>query len=328
MAIFLKKEYQLDYKSLRLNKEKSGQVRFLTPENFGECYSDHIKLAPDFNLIYLRYSPVCDLTIKESNNPHNSQVLVITLGLHGKSCYEATQPEPAINFTSGYTTINAFNRCTGQRQYKSGEKTTQLRLVIGEKLLHQYIGEKGANSLLGIGQLNQLLHQKTSPTSLSHASILVRLINNHSTGANKLMLHKHSLSLLSELVDVLLPQPKRNGQKLSQDEIKKLEKVQDIMLQQMEKPLTEEYLCTVVGMNKSKLREGFSYLFNTTPHKMLLEVRMRKAHLMLELGYQVAQTAWNVGYGHPNNFSIAFSNFFGYSPKFIHQKNKFAINRN
>ncbi|EAM3007901.1 helix-turn-helix transcriptional regulator [Salmonella enterica] len=320
MAVFLKKEYQLDYKNLRLNKGKSGQIRFLTPEDFGECYSDHIELARDFNLIYLRYSPVCNLTIKESNNPHNSQVLVITLGLHGKSCYETTQPAPTVNFTTGYTTINAFNRCTGQRQYKSGETTAQLRLVIGEKLLRQYIGEKSANSLLGIGQLNQLLHQKTSPTSLSHASILVRHINYHSTGVNKLMLHTHSLCLLSELVSVLLPQPKRNGQKLSQDEIQKLEHVQDIMLQQMEKPLTEEYLCTIVGMNKCKLREGFSYLFNTTPHKMLLEIRMRKAHLMLELGYQVAQTAWSVGYGHPNNFSIAFSNFFGYSPKFIYQK--------
>lgn len=320
MNTLLKKEYQLDYKSLRLNKGKSGQVRFQTLENLGECYSDHIELADNFNLIYLRYSPVCDLTIKESNNPHNSQVLVITLGLHGKSCYETTQSTPAINFTAGYTTINAFHRSTGQRHYKSGETTAQLRLVIGEKLLHQYIGEKSANSLLGNGQLNQLLHQKTSRASLSHASILVRHINSHSAGINKLILHTHSLCLLSELVGVILPQPKRSGQKLSQDEIQKLEQVQDIMQQQMEKPLTEEYLCTVVGMNKCKLREGFSYLFNTTPHKMLLEMRMRKAHLMLESGYQVAQTAWSVGYGHPNNFSIAFSKFFGYPPKFVYKK--------
>lgn len=36
-----------------------------------------------------------------------------------------------------------------------------------------YLGEKGANSLLGNEQLNQLLHQKTSHASLSHASILI-----------------------------------------------------------------------------------------------------------------------------------------------------------
>lgn len=320
MAICLKEEYKLDYRNLRLNEGMSGQVRIQVPENFGECYSDHIELDRDFNLIYLRYSPVCDLTIRESNNPHNSQVLAITLGLHGKSCYEATQSAPVINFVTGYTTINAFHHCTGQRHYKSGETTAQLRLVIGEKLLYQYIGKERASSLLNNGKLNHLLHQKTSPNSLSHASILARHINYHSVGVNKLILHTHSLCLLSELVGILLPQPKINGQKLSQDEIMKLEQVQDIMQKQMEKPLTEEYLCGVVGMNKCKLREGFSYLFNTTPHKMLLEMRMRKAHLMLELGYQVAQTAWNVGYGHPNNFSIAFSNFFGYPPKFIYKK--------
>lgn len=320
MNMLLKKEYQLDHKSLRQNKGKFGHVRLQAVDNLGECYSDHIELARDLNLIYLHYSPVCDLTIREPDNPHNSQVLVITLGLHGESCYETTQSTPTVNFTAGYTTINAFHHSTGQRHYKSGETTAQLRLVIGEKLLNQYVGEQYANLLLGNGQLNQLLHQKTSNTTLSHASILVRHINYHSADVNKLILHTHSLCLLSELLGILLPQPKENRQKISQDEVQKLEQVQDIMQQQMEKPLTEEYLCTVVGMNKSKLREGFRYLFNTTPHKMLLEMRMRKAHLLLEAGYQVAQTAWAVGYGHPNNFSIAFSKFFGYSPKFVYQK--------
>ncbi|MFS2219324.1 hypothetical protein [Commensalibacter sp. ESL0382] len=38
---------------------------------------------------------------------------------------------------------------------------------------------------------------------------------------------------------------------------------------------------------KTKFRKEFSYLSNTTPQKMLLEMRMRKAHLMLQSKDQV-----------------------------------------
>lgn len=317
----LKKEYQLNREDFHLHSsEKFGSLRSQPIENVGKCYSDRLVVAPDLTLVHLNYSPVCDLAIKELDNPHNSHVLVITLGLHGESCYQATQSASMVNFIAGYTTINSFHHSTGQRHYKSGETTSQLRLIIGKNLLHQYAGKECANLLLGNGQLNQLLHQRTSPTSLSHAAVLMRHLSRHSAKMNRLTLHTHSLCLLSEQLELLLPQPKESRQKLSPEEIRKLEQVQDIMQKHMADPITEEYLCAAIGMNKGKLKEGFRYLFNSTPHKMLLEIRMRKAHLLLESGYQVAQTAWSVGYSQPNNFSVAFNKFFGYSPKFVFHK--------
>lgn len=321
MTILLKQGYQLGREHFQANNDQqSGSIRHQPIDDFGKCYSDHFTLAPYFTLIHLHYNPVCDLVIKETDNPHQNHVLVITLGLHGKSCYQATQSVPTVNFTAGYATINSFHHSTGQRYYKSGEITSQLRLIIGRNLLNHYIGEERANALLGNGQLNQLLHQKMSPTSLSHASILSRHINHHSAQANLLTLHTHSLCLLSEQLELLLPQHLESRQRLSCNEIKKLEQVQTIMQQQMAEPITEEYLCAAVCISRCKLREGFRYLFNSTPHKMLLEMRMRKAHLLLESGYQVAQTAWSVGYNHPNNFSVAFQRFFGYLPKFVFHK--------
>ncbi|MCU9949128.1 helix-turn-helix domain-containing protein [Pseudomonas sp. PDM13] len=49
---------------------------------------------------------------------------------------------------------------------------------------------------------------------------------------------------------------------------------------------------------------------------------MHKAHLLLESGCQVAQAAWQVGYRHPNNFSAAFTAFFGKSPKTVFGKRR------
>jgi AraC-like DNA-binding protein len=59
-----------------------------------------------------------------------------------------------------------------------------------------------------------------------------------------------------------------------------------------------------------------------TPHRMLHEIRMRKAYTLLESGCQVAQTAYQVGYKFPNNFSAAFTRFFGKSPKSVFGKRR------
>lgn len=321
MKVSLKQEQQLSKEHFHLkHSEQTGVVRSQPIENLGVCYSDQIVLAPDLTLVHLHYSPVCSLTINQGDNPHNNHVLVITLGLHGHSYYQSAEASPTIDFNAGYTTINAFRHSAGQRYYHAAATTSQLRLIIGKNLLQQYVGHERANLLLGDGQLTQLRHEKTSPTTLSHASVLARHMNHHETGANRLALHMHSLGLLSEQLELLLPPDIIGKQKLSPDEIRQLEQVQDLMQKNIAESITEESLCIAIGISKSKLKEGFRYLFNSTPHKMLLEMRMRKAHLLLESGYQVAQTAWNVGYRHPNNFSVAFNQFFGYSPKSVLHK--------
>ena len=320
LKVLLKQEQQLSKEHFHLNRsEQTGAVRSQPIDNFGVCYSDQITLAPDLTLVYLHYSPVCDLIINQDDNPHNNHVLVITIGLHGTSCYQSAHPSPTVNFTAGYTTTNAFLHSAGQRYYPAAATTSQLRLIIGENLLQHYVGHERASLLLGGGQLSQLRHQKTSQTSLSHASVLTRHMGHHNA-ENRLALHMHSLGLLSEQLESLLPPKKVSKQKLSPDEVRQLEQVHDIMQKNIGEPITEASLCAAIGISKSKLKEGFRYLFNSTPYKILLEMRMRKAHLLLESGYQVAQTAWRVGYRHPNNFSVAFHHFFGYSPKSVFHK--------
>ena len=104
---------------------------------------------------------------------------------------------------------------------------------------------------------------------------------------------------------------------LSTSDVQRIERARNLLCEQLDKPLTVDYLATAVGMNEHKLKEGFRYLFDTTPARMLLELRMRKAMTLLEAGQQVAQAAWQVGYKYPNNFTVAFTRYFGRSPKSI-----------
>lgn len=324
MSTLSKNKHQLSHDTFYMHtRGRSGTQRIQCADTIGECYSDIFTPASGLTLIHSHYCPLCDLIIDEPSNPHKNHVLVITLGLQGESYYQDTGSSLLpIKFNAGYTTINSFCQSKGQRCYKAGETVSQLRLIIENQLLHQYIGEEHTNSLLGNGKLSHLSYHKTPHTSLSHASILIRHINDSTEGANRLALHSHCLCLLSEQLKLLLPQPKESLLKLAPKEMQKIEQAQNIIQQKMEEPITEDFLCEAIGISKCKLREGFRDLFNSTPHKMLLETRMRKAYLLLESGYQVAQTAWNVGYGHPNNFSVAFNKFYGYPPKFVSRKQK------
>jgi AraC family transcriptional activator of pyochelin receptor len=73
-----------------------------------------------------------------------------------------------------------------------------------------------------------------------------------------------------------------------------------------------------VGTNQLKLKQLFHHFFNSTPYGVLLEIRMHAAHRLLESTHcQVAAAAESVGYRHTSNFSVAFTKYFGISPKHI-----------
>ncbi len=76
----------------------------------------------------------------------------------------------------------------------------------------------------------------------------------------------------------------------------------------------------MVGINEFKLKQGFHDLFDTTPHRMLTEIRMKHARDALARGEAVSTVAYRTGYQHPGNFSAAFSRFYGMSPSAARRK--------
>lgn len=69
------------------------------------------------------------------------------------------------------------------------------------------------------------------------------------------------------------------------------------------------------GINEFKLKYGFRKLFNASPIKYLLDLRMNHAAMILRsTDCQVADIARVTGYSSPNNFTIAFRKHFGVPP--------------
>ncbi|WP_418179542.1 helix-turn-helix domain-containing protein [Aliarcobacter lanthieri] len=105
--------------------------------------------------------------------------------------------------------------------------------------------------------------------------------------------------------------------KLTQDDIEALHKVRNLIL--LENDFSD--LMTFsrkVALNEFKLKYGFKQIFNTTIGKMILERKMLYAKQLLETSeFSISEISSFVGYKHQQNFSSAFSQFFGILPRDI-----------
>ncbi|MBB1138196.1 helix-turn-helix transcriptional regulator [Myroides sp. WP-1] len=77
--------------------------------------------------------------------------------------------------------------------------------------------------------------------------------------------------------------------------------------------LTE--LAHKVGINQTKLKQGFMYLFGTTTFKYIHDLRMQKALEMIQSqAYTIYEIAEFVGYKHSHHFTTAFKKYYGKVP--------------
>jgi len=297
-----------------------GRLRMQLSEDLGQCHSELLQLERGLSLGRLHYHPLRPL-IEETCGPHDGHVMVVTIGLQGKSGFTGKDGNH-LAFEAGHTTITSFKATPGERRYQANQTASQLRLVIDEQTLCKYVGEERAAQVLGTGHLHRLDFRPSSQAAQAHAAALVRYLQPGLLNpANRLDLHIHTLSLLAEQFNLLAPQDSISSA-LSSSDVERIERARNLLCEQLHQPLTVEYLATAVGMNEHKLKEGFRHLFDSTPARMLLDMRMRKAMTLLESGQQVAQAAWQVGYKYPNNFTVAFTRYFGRAPKSIFGKKR------
>lgn len=75
-------------------------------------------------------------------------------------------------------------------------------------------------------------------------------------------------------------------------------------------------IANYIGINRSYLTSCFKKSMNMSPHRYLLEYRMKKAeNLLLATGKSINQIALEVGYEDSLAFSKVFKNYTGQSPK-------------
>ncbi|MEP7375293.1 MAG: AraC family transcriptional regulator [Chitinophagaceae bacterium] len=105
--------------------------------------------------------------------------------------------------------------------------------------------------------------------------------------------------------------------------IKYAEKAKQIILDDLSNYDTVERVARKVGISELDLQLAFRKRFGMTVGKFSKIERMQFAHDMLEKTDDILlSVALAVGYNDPGNFSVAFKNYYGYSPGYIQRKKK------
>lgn len=291
-------------------------TRSQLPKALGDCRSDVCELEPGLSLAYLHYRPTKDVW-QPSQIDRTARALTITMALEGESSTVGADRQ-RFDFIAGHSTVAAFASVRGERRFPAHRAIRQLRLIASEPLLQRY---RLAHLLDGVGHdlsAKQLHVGQHSPASIRLAQSLVHL---HDRDADVLDLQIASLSLLAEHTRGLAPAPQANIQPvnaaLREQDVARLHRARALLLQEFARPLTIAWLCAQVGTNEFKLKQGFRALFDTSPHRMLTEIRMHKAWELLESGWRVSSVAGQVGYQHVSSFSAAFERFYGRTPKSV-----------
>ncbi|MBO9565798.1 MAG: helix-turn-helix transcriptional regulator [Niastella sp.] len=97
-------------------------------------------------------------------------------------------------------------------------------------------------------------------------------------------------------------------------EIERLNLAARIIEERMREPLTINQLAAKVKLSEVKLKSGFKQVYGIPPYTYLLEVRMKKAKLMLLAEEPIKAIAMTVGYKNESNFCKAFKKICHESP--------------
>ncbi len=110
---------------------------------------------------------------------------------------------------------------------------------------------------------------------------------------------------------------------ISEITIQRAEKAKQIILDDFSSYNTVEQLARKVGISEPDLQLAFKQRFGMTVGKFSKDQRMSFAHSMLETTNDtLLSVGLSVGYNDPGNFSVAFKNYYGYSPGHIQRRKK------
>ena len=103
---------------------------------------------------------------------------------------------------------------------------------------------------------------------------------------------------------------------VDEENVRKIRKAKEIILNQMTEPPTLHGLATEIGLNVKKLKEGFKQIYGETVFGYLLDFKMNEARSMLDTKqYNVNEISIKLGYSTSSHFISAFKKKFGTTPK-------------
>lgn len=294
---------------------QSAWQRSQLAEDLGACFTDSLLLDDGLALVYVHYRSAYNLSAVSTLE--RAPALTVSIALEGRTSTIGADGT-RFDFVPSHSTISAYARVSGERRFPANQPVRQLRLVAGESLLHKY----GLGSMLdGVCNDRPVYHVPSRRHGHATQRLADSLVHLHDRAGGLLDIQIAALSLLAEQTRPFMPREVKSCALSSTDQDRML-RARDILMEHFDRHLTLGYLCTAVGTNEFKLKQGFRDIFGTSPHRMLTDIRMQKAWELLETGLHVSTVAYRVGYQHLSSFSTAFERYHGRTPKSVASRQK------
>lgn len=101
-----------------------------------------------------------------------------------------------------------------------------------------------------------------------------------------------------------------------EENVRKIKQAKDILIENLLDPPSIPELSEQVDLSEYKLKTGFREVYGNTLYGFVLDYKMNKAKLLLDMGkMQVREVASELGYNNPSHFITAFKKKFSITPK-------------
>jgi AraC-like DNA-binding protein len=98
--------------------------------------------------------------------------------------------------------------------------------------------------------------------------------------------------------------------------VERLRLVKKIIEENFDETIPQKYLCKKTGLNRTTLNEEFRKLFGVSIKQYQIRLRIAEAkRLLQETDDRIGHIAYQLGYTHPDNFSLDFKRRVGMSPR-------------
>ncbi|MCD8492238.1 MAG: AraC family transcriptional regulator [Geovibrio sp.] len=156
-------------------------------------------------------------------------------------------------------------------------------------------------------------------TAVSPAARLIinQLTNSSYQGAmNRLFLESKSMELIvRQLYEISSCCGKCNCVRLLKGDIERIMEARNILQNSVGCPPSLDELARRVGINITKLKQGFRSVFETTPYAFLRSERMRIAENMLkDSSFNITEISHQLGFSDTSHFIREFVKFYGTTP--------------
>ncbi len=157
-----------------------------------------------------------------------------------------------------------------------------------------------------------------TPYSLLLANCVYQIHGNTLSGlSRKTYLEAKALEMFGLIIDLYVDDhlPDKKSILLRKTDVRLIQEAEKILSANLDKTITIPVLAKKIGINTTKLKQGFKSVFGMTINKFLREKRLTQAAaLLMNDSLSIRQISSMVGYANPAHFSQLFKERFGALP--------------